>query len=77
MANKTVMDDLQSLRKIERWKTSDGILHAKNYLFRLAYVVTDDPQTLASRLGTVNGMVIEWITAEQAKLWDGCECRQS
>lgn len=61
------------------WKTPDGILWAKNTLCTLAYAVTDDQAILNSvfRLGIVNGIIIGWIDAERAKLWDGCECRPS
>jgi hypothetical protein len=63
---------------VNRWKTPDGILWSKNDFVLLAWFATDDPKKVNS-LG-VEGqqkMVVKYITIEQAKLWDGCECRQS
>lgn len=68
------------LGPVNRWKTPDGILWSKNNFMKLAWFATDDPTKLKGYALGVEGqqkMVVKYITAEQAKLWDGCECRQS
>lgn len=60
------------------WKTPDGIMYAKNDFVTLAYVVFDPATDRKSVIGDLcirNDMVCATITAEQAKLWDDCECR--
>ncbi len=61
----------------KRWKTDDGILWAENDFLKMAYVVLDPKldEIKSSGLAVRNGIFVKPITAEQAKLWDDCECR--
>lgn len=79
MEQATVAGDMRAMfGPVTRWKTPDGIMYAENDFVKLAYVVFDPTIDRKSGIGDLcirNDMICAIITAEQAKLWDNCECR--
>jgi hypothetical protein len=57
---------------VKRWKVGN-VLYAQNDFCKLAYVITDDPLkvgTLGRSDETENAVIVQFISAEQGKLWD-------